>query len=201
MSAAVAAIAVAAWFIADDENEHLPSGDVRQAATSSQWGQLVNRGREEARAAVLARWPFAAIKVGPRMPEPLRKRAWQTLGGPEQFALRFNDARFARTSGRVGVWLVPGNHVICMFRAANMAGACSTSARVYRQGLVLQTYKQRDGRPRSYTSLGVVPDHFKTVPAKLGNRWIQVPVIDNTFYVESKKSIGIPFSLKRQQKR
>jgi hypothetical protein len=44
-------------------------------------------------------------------------------------------------------------------------------------------------------SLGVVPDPVERVPAKIGRRWIDLNVVNNTFYVKSKKAIGIPLNV------
>lgn len=189
--ATVMALAVTAWVAADESGHRTPRNAGQVNATPPEWEQLVSKGRREAQAVELDRWPFAEVKKGPVMPRALREEAKEMLRESEQLDLRFEDVRFAEAPNRMDIWVVPGDRIICMFRAVRMAGACSTTTQAYRHGMVLQTYRHRNGRPTSFEALGIVPDGIVKVPAKIGRRWTKLNVVANTFFVESQKPIGI----------
>jgi hypothetical protein len=198
-----ALIAVGIWIAADGEQGESQNVRARsQPREPQQWEQLVNEGRQEAESSLLGPWPFAEVRrVEGGMPGPLRKDALELLGEPTALGLRFAKARYATTPNNLGLWVVPGNGVICMFRAAKLASSCKTIVQVYRHGIVLQTYKWDRGggedKPTAFASFGIVPDGIRRVPVKIGDRWTTVGVVDNTFFIGSRQTIGIPGGLKR----
>jgi hypothetical protein len=132
----------------------------------------------------------------------LQREAVELLGGADDLGLYFANARYATTSNKVGLWVVPGDGLICMFRAVQLVASCTTTAQAYRYGIVLQVYKpdREHDRPTEFASLGIVPDGVKKVPAKVGKQWTTIAVADNTFYVESRRPIGIPPTLQRSSR-
>jgi hypothetical protein len=108
--------------------------------------------------------------------------------------LRFDEARYGRAPTGVGLWVVSGRGVTCMFRAVGIASTCSTTVDAYRYGVLLQSYKvgsAPSARPTHFVALGIAPDGAKTVSVKSGERSRSIPIIDNAFRVQAEAQIRI----------
>jgi hypothetical protein len=188
-------IAAGAWLVlnrAGDESEG-SGGPPDQAAPG--WHEVVREGVKGVRAHGLPRkWPFSSVRpTAAGMTPRVKREALEVLGSAAPLRLRFEEARYARTPAGVGLWVVPGRGVICMFRAVRMASSCSTTVEAYRRGLLLQTYTSPipEARPTRFTALGIAPDWARAVSARIGGKSWTIPIVDNAFGAAAKAPIRI----------
>jgi hypothetical protein len=190
----IVVIASATWAVAQGGHQHEPHNVALQRLGRT-WETLVARGRREAPPAHRQHWPFAKIVAASGgMPEALRAEAEEALGDGGRLGLRFGQARYGATPGGVGLWVVPGDGVTCMFRSPSIAAACRTTAQAYRNGIVLQTYKlgkSHHGRPKSFAALGIAPDGLRFMALEIGKRRTSIPLHGNVYLVESRSPIAV----------
>lgn len=174
-------------------HESTQQGLDRQKA-SRKWHRFVSEGLREKGPRDLPHWPFSSIHRTVPMPLQLRAEAYAILGKPEHFGMRFEDARHAFGPHGMSLWVVPGQGVVCMFPAEEVAAACRTNVQADRHGLLLQTYKRADGgshQPVSFTVLGLAPDGIKQVRMKFGNTWRTIPVHRNMYTAQADVPISV----------
>jgi hypothetical protein len=160
------------------------------------WQQMAqSEGSEIKVDARRGKWPFSHVRPNAfGMPPRQQKEAFALLGRPALLQLRFDSALYARTPTGIGLWLVPGKGVICIFRAVRIASSCSTTAAVYRRGLQLQIFRSGAtpaSKPTQFTVLGVVPNWANAVSISVDGRRRKLPVVNNAFAGEAKSPIRI----------
>lgn len=188
------ALALGAW-LAVEQGQPKPAGAPKQRSATQVWRQITKKSRQESRPRNLRSWPFAAI-VRPLHPmrATLRKEAKEVLGNPAHLGLRFGSARHVVAPNGVGLWVVSGRSVTCMFRAVNIAGTCSPTAEAYRHGLLLELYKLDKGhgrRPTTFTVFGIAPDGVRSVAGQAGGQPIEIPVVHNAFSATASGPINV----------
>lgn len=161
-----------------------PSGQP-PASTSSGWIGMVRAGIRQSRGKPIFRpLPFHGIHAEPKMPVSLRHGALRTLGGGEGLQLEFDHARYVMTPAHVGLWVVQGKAVTCIFRDLRPATACDTTTHVEKYGLDLEVYHIGDGKnasPDRFLLLGIVPDRVNAVRLSVRGHPSVDPVSSNTF--------------------
>jgi hypothetical protein len=188
-------VIVTGIFYISDRSPELPA--IRNESMRAQlaWKQMVRSGLRRAKARNLSHsWPFISLHKPPNgMPPHLMQEARAMLRGAGSLQLRYGDAAYARTHAGVGLWVVPGRAVICMFRAVKMGSACVTAARAQREGVVLGVYQvgTASEQPPHFTLLGVVPDGVRALKVEEGNTIRTVPVIDNSFETSARHPIRV----------
>jgi len=127
------------------------------------------------------------------MSSNLRRVANITVGGA-QLGLRFDQAQFIRTEGGVGVWLVKGNKVACIFEAESVVGACNTGLDIARNGLILVTsreYPPRGQLPEHFLGVGIAPNWAKAVRLRVGPQREIIPVANNVYSLQARDPINL----------
>jgi hypothetical protein len=189
------ALVVGVWLLLDRGGDQPGGSDLPADRGVQPWRQMVQDGLKGIRAKGLPeKWPFSAVQATSTGMSPrLRREAREVLGAPEPLRLRFEEARYARTPTSIGLWVVPGRGVTCMFRAVRMASTCTPTVDAYRRGMLLQTYKtvSPGGRPIQFAALGIVPDGVRSVAATVGGEPRSIPVIENAFADVAKAPIRI----------
>jgi hypothetical protein len=121
------------------------------------------------------------------MPPTFRSAVIKTLGGHQRLGLHFDRARHVNTAVGVGIWVVRGNGITCIFEANRGASSCAGDAYVVRQGLELvlgqgTPLPHNRGIPGHFLALGIAPDSVKAVRLKVvGDKSITVPVIKDAY--------------------
>jgi hypothetical protein len=137
-------------------------------------------------------WPFAGLKGHPEeMSTDFRRAASITVGGA-QLGLRFGQAQFIRTQGEVGVWLVKGSKVACIFEAESVVGACNTGLDIARKGLILVTSRETPPRgklPEHFLGVGIAPDWAKAVQLRVGPQLETIPITNNVYSIQARDPI------------
>jgi hypothetical protein len=189
------ALVVGVWLLLDRDGDQPGGSDLLTGKGAQPWRQMVQDGLKGIRVKGLPeKWPFSAVQATSTGMSPrLRREARDVLGAPEPLRLRFEEARYARTPTDIGLWVVFGRGVTCMFRAVRMASTCSPTVDVYRRGMLLQTYKTASpgGRPIQFAALGIVPDGVRSVAATVEGEPRNIPVVDNAFADVAKTPIRI----------
>lgn len=190
------ALLAGTWLMLDRGNSRPVEAEHPVDRVAQAWREMVRAGlRREGIEGPPQRWPFSALEpaIG-GMPPQLRAEAREVLGSPAPMRLRFDEARYGRAPTGVGLWMVPGRGVTCMFRAVSIASTCIATVDAYRYGMLLQTYKVGKApgiRPSHFVVLGVAPDGAKTVSVKFGERTRTVPIVDNAFRVQAEAQIRV----------
>jgi len=113
--------------------------------------------------------------------------------GLRELSLSFRHAYHLKTKLSIGVWVVEGRAVTCLFNDHDFAVACDTSANTARYGLVIISGPS----PSIYkhppvVALGIVPNRFRTVRlGVVGGRDHLVGVVGNTFALRARHPIII----------
>jgi hypothetical protein len=171
-----------------------PSNASTQHATmATRWKALADQGVREK--PVFKTWPFAAFRGPSRaMPTNRREASAKTLGEPGPLGLDFAEARFGMSPVGVGLWLVPGRGVTCLFKGGIVAATCDTTSNAERKGLSLEVYKPGpppERRPTHFLALGVVPDGVKQLRVTVGNRTSVIRVSRNTYSMRAEVPIKV----------
>lgn len=198
MLASLLALIVGGWLIAnvlDDEQ-------VKPKALSSpgSWQeQLVKRAALiSPRGPDSQSWPFAAMKDEPEsMPQRRIQDANSTLGrGHRALGLRFDQSQYVDTSAGIGIWVVRGKGITCIFHARTVAAACNTDAEAGRRGLALVVGEGRSASPRAlpprFLALGIAPNSTQAVELRTaGGASETIPVIDNAFALRAREPMNL----------
>lgn len=128
------------------------------------------------------------------MPAAVQRRIRDNLTSPKSLRLRFDRAQHARAPIGVGVWLVEGPDVTCIFREGLPASSCLKTAEAKRNGISLGTYrtdKAHHGRPVDFLALGVVPVGIRAVRVEIvgSRRVVQAP--SGVWAVRAKAAIKV----------
>lgn len=188
---------IAGWiFIQSGSNNYAHDSRSGRNASPAEWKQrLAQRGLAELRhsqARGLA--PLMASHDGPEgMPMALRRSIAKNLQGVDALHLRFARARHERTPIGVGLWVVEGEGVTCLFREDSPASSCRTSLATKRQGIWLETYKiskAQPGRPSHFLALGAVPEGVRAMSATIAGSPRTVPVRNDVWAVRAESPIS-----------
>lgn len=191
--ASLFALLVGGWLLANaldgDGERAKPKAHGSQDPGSNSWQARLVR-----RAALISPdgpdphpWPFAAMKDKPEvMPRQLIQEAKATLGkGHQVLGLRFDRAQYVDTTTGIGIWVVRGKRLTCIFHAETAAAACTTDAEAGYRGLVLVVGdgpKPAPGTlPVRFLALGIAPNSARAVKLQLPSGASKIPVIDNAF--------------------
>lgn len=182
-------------FHTSDRSRELPPARSEPARTRLAWTQVARSGLRRVKTEKLSQsWPFASLHKPPSgMPPRLKQEARAMLHAGGSLRLRYRDAAYARTHTGIGLWVVPGRAVICVFRAVKIVSACVTAARANREGIALGVYRvgKPDKRPTHFTLLGVVPDGVRALKVEEGKTVRTIPVIDNSFETSARHPIRV----------
>jgi hypothetical protein len=127
------------------------------------------------------------------MPKALRRQIRRLKAG-KPFHLRFDEAQHARTPIGVGIWIVEGAGITCIFREGLPASACEPTGDTKLNGISLGTYttdKAHPGRPLSFLALGVVPEGVRAVLARVASSRRAVRVRNGAWAIRAKTPIKI----------
>lgn len=184
----------AALLIADHGEQHSVGPSKGKAHIANSWQRMADKGQREARGLDLNSWPFqAAVLPRKGMSAWFKREAKEVLLEPENLGLRFNKARYVAATNRVSLWVVPGRNVLCVFRATRIAAACTSKARAYRSGILLEVYRlnKPGGHPTRFTAIGLMPDGVRSVTVRMGKLRKQLPVIRNAYIAEAPRPITL----------
>jgi hypothetical protein len=178
-----------AWMLAsqgDGQTDRLDaplSGD-----TKSVWIQLAHESLANDQA--LTSWPFTGLRAQAQaMPLQMRHAARDTLGVDQNYlSLNYDQVEYARTAIGVGIWVVKGNGVTCIFQDKSGAATCSTNVNFVHHGGLLVVGKANQfsptsfKRPTQFLAIGIAPDSIKAARLRvLGQKARRIPVVGNTF--------------------
>jgi len=194
------ALVLAGWFALNrfDGEQDEPRAPLSTGSNSWQ-AQLVRKGRSLQRDPARRIWPFSATR-GPAefMPLQIRQAAKATLGkGQRQLGLRFEGAQYLDTPLGIGMWVVKGRGVTCIFHERKALAACNVSVDVGRRGLTLVA-GARDADagtntlPTRFLALGIAPDWARAVRLQIvGGGSKTIPVIDNAYALRARAPINV----------
>jgi hypothetical protein len=134
------------------------------------------------------------MRIPRRLPAQVRARIREALGPEgEELGLNFDRAYYLDTSLAVGIWIVWGRGVICLFNGHSFSMACDTSIRATQDGLVIVSGPSPAAYERpAVVALGLVPDGVHAVRlGLLGGRDRVVPVVRNTFALRAHRPIMV----------
>lgn len=123
----------------------------------------------------------------------MKLRRMRAALGPRSsiLGLDMGSGYFVRTRLGVGIWVLAGHRVTCLFNGHSGAVACDTSANTTRYGLISVSGPSpiRFKHP-PVAAVGLVPDGVKAVRLEvLGRSDHVVPVSNNTFALEAHRPI------------
>jgi hypothetical protein len=128
------------------------------------------------------------------MPAQARWRVRSPLGprGAE-LGLDLDRAYYLKTSLGIGVWVVGGNGVTCLFNGETFAMACDTSSDTVRNGLVIVSGPSPAANKRpEVVAVGIAPNGVHAVRlGRFGASDRVVPVIGNTFALRAHRPIAV----------
>jgi hypothetical protein len=201
--AALFALLVGVWLVAgglDSDGEKAnPAMEMSDSGVENWHARLVRR------AALISPkgpepqpWPFAAMQDEPEaMPPRLIQAANATLGrGHRVLGLRFDRAQYVDTTAGIGIWVVRGKGVTCIFHARTAAAACSTDAEAGYRGMILVV---GDGPqpapgtlPTRFLALGIAPNLTRAVRLEIASGASKtVPIIDNAFALRAREPMNL----------
>jgi hypothetical protein len=164
--------------------------------TGGDWKvQLVHRSASQhSRAGQVNQRTFRSMRFVQVVPTKARRRIRPVLGpGGGNLGLDFKHAYYLKTSLRVGIWVVGGTGVTCLFNGQTFAMACDTSSRTARHGLVVVSGPSPMTHERPpVVALGIVPNGVHAVRLGLiGGHGRFVPVTGNTFALRAHRPIMV----------
>jgi hypothetical protein len=199
--AALLTLLAGGWFLASglDSQEAEPEAHAVSAGSDGWQAKLVRRAAEISSGYSTSQlWPFAAMRDRPEpMSQRLRRDAAATLGrGHQALGLRFDGAQYVDTTTGIGIWVVRGKGVVCIFHAKTMAAACNTDAEAGDSGLVLVVgdgpIPSPGALPKRFLALGIAPDWTRAVRLQIVDGASKtVPVIDNAFALRARAPINL----------
>jgi len=187
------------WLIAMSINQNQgESGRIESKGSNSDWqSQLVQQAERRLNSSPEKPLPFAALnKRAEAVPRRFVRKAIENLGGHQRLGLRFRRAHYLHTSVGVGIWIVPGRNVTCLFQAVEMAAACSINTIITRKGEVLVVGRRaapdRAAQPVSFLAVGIAPNWVRAILMKpIGKPSRRVPVVNNTYGLRARSPINI----------
>jgi hypothetical protein len=193
--AALIMLVVSAWLLLDGHSGQM-SAKGGPTTAGQGWKRLMRRGlaQERARKFDPAAAVAATVGVAKSMPPEMRRAVGRVMQEAEPLALQFDDARFVNTTIGVGLWVVQGRGVTCLFQAVTGAVSCSPAPSAEKQGLLLGVYKfdpSAQKRPSNFVVLGVAPDWAKVVRATVGRRRIKILIADNAYGYRAEVPIKV----------
>jgi hypothetical protein len=195
---AIISAAVAATLVAHSLSRGSPSHASASPSpqTSSDWKvQLVRRSaRQHSRTRQVNQRTFGSMRSVRALPAQARRRIRPVLGpGGAKLGLDFKRAYYLKTSLRIGIWVVGGRGVTCVFNAQSFAMGCDTSSRTARHGLVVVSGPSPMTHKRPpVVALGIVPNGAHAVRLGLiGGHDRFVPVTGNTFALRAHRPIMV----------
>jgi hypothetical protein len=123
------------------------------------------------------------------MPPSLRLTAVETLGG-KQFSLRFEQSRYATTLTGLGLWIVKGRSVTCLFQESATVASCAPHVFAAHHGMLLEMGKPGN-MPTHFLMLGVVPIWASVVHLRTGGKSRTVAIKKQIFAYRSKNPINV----------
>jgi hypothetical protein len=184
-------------FIRDNRGGRESSTPASHRARDSWQERFVRRGIAQLRAGEARELPPLTGSHGTAeaMPEVMRRRIGQNLQGVGPLHLRFDQAQYEPTPVGVGVWIVEGRGVACIFTDGMPASSCRTSVDARRGGIWLGTYrtsKVHPGRPTSFLTLGAVPNNVRAVSLIIGSGSpTTIRVLNHVWAVRTRASVEI----------
>lgn len=158
------------------------------------WKSLLAARAERSAGADLSPRSFSGLSEPMALPAEERRRAYSVLGpGTDALGLDFEHAYFLKTRWSVGLWLLKGHGIACVFNSRSFAAACDTVPHIAKRGLVIVSGRAPvgDSRPE-VTALGIVPNGFRSVRVGLvGARDKLVLVSNNSFVVRARRPIVV----------
>ncbi len=190
------AVLVGAWALLDRQDDAVGGPEVGQESATEHWEKLANRGLAELRARPAGqRWPYSHLRGdGQEMPRRMREEVSESLEGSGPLKLRFDHSQYAVTPAGVGLWIVRGKGVTCMFQDKTGAASCATTAQVERRGLFLEVYRAGPppgAKPTHFVALGIAPDWAQSVRATIGRGSRVIPIVDNLYSQRAETPIRI----------
>lgn len=135
---------------------------------------------------------FHAIHTPVLIPSPIRRRMAHSLGPhPTTLGISLRDGYFLNTANGIGLWVLRGEHVVCIFNGRTLAMACDTAADTARYGLVVVSGPS----PQFYKhplveAVGIAPDGVRAVRLELMGRSDRVvSIVNNTFALRAHQPI------------
>jgi hypothetical protein len=129
------------------------------------------------------------------MPDGLRRRAVRNLGGEQDLGLNFRRTHYVETAIGIGIWVVRGNLVACIFQARHAAAACAPERQIANNGLSLvvgHADGSRYNMPTHFFAIGIAPNDITAVKLMpLGGQTKVVPVIDNAYGLRADTPIRV----------
>lgn len=139
---------------------------------------------------------IASHGAAERMPMATRRRIKKNLHGAGPLRLRFNHAQYVKASAGVGLWIVEGAGVTCLFREAKPfpPSACRTSVEARRQGITLETYrtsKEHPGLPIAFLAVGAVPDGVPWITVMISGSRRKVRVQNGVWAIRARTPVKV----------
>lgn len=136
-----------------------------------------------------------AVMIGPPEELPSKLRAHIVAIIPSHRT----DIELGRSQyvpfGKVGVWIVGGQRVMCVAQSGQGAIGCEPSAEFSEHGIAVGSFEpptHAGGSPREFRIAGVMPDWVESIRVQVGDDPVRsVTVRSNAFMVESDKSIRV----------
>lgn len=158
--------------------------------------RLASQGlRQLRRARADGQQPGPVRQGRPRaVPVVMRRRIARNLLSVAPLHLHWAEARYAHTRRGIGIWVVEGRGLVCIFRDRSPATACDTRLNVGRRGIYVETYGLSKGRPSvptAYRVLGIAPPGARTLRAESGGAFVVIPVANRTFEYRSNHPVRV----------
>lgn len=171
-----------------------PADHLGLANRHGYWSHLSRRGvrQERAHGFHADQSPFLDIGTPKTMPPGMLKAALGVLGQSGPARLGFGRARYVTTPLGVGLWVVVGRGVTCMFQARTAAMSCNTTYSASRRGLFLGVYalgRHPSESPSRFLSLGITPTWAKTIHFRVGRQKRQLHIMNGVFAIRTDRPI------------
>jgi hypothetical protein len=191
-----AAALVAAWALFGRHENASVTTEPGRESLEEHWEKLANHGVKELQSRPLGhRWPYSHLRgEGREMPPKMRHATSKTLRKSGPLKLRFDQSQYVVTPAGVGLWVVRGRGVTCMFIDKTAAVSCATTAQVERRGLLLEVYRTGPpprAKPTHFLALGIAPDWARAVRATIDGEPKTIPIVDNAYAQRAETPIKI----------
>jgi hypothetical protein len=172
------------------------SSNLTSPSTGGWQAQTVRRGLEELGEPSNRGLPALVITktVPEAMPQGMRRKVHETLGPAQSLQLDFDQAQLVRTQSGLGIWVVGGRGVTCIFRDGVGSSNCQTSVLARQRGLLLEVYKVGNdpaAPPTHFTAFGVAPNWARTVMAKVAGHQREIPVVRHAYVLRAEQPIEV----------
>jgi hypothetical protein len=201
----LAGLVAGAWLTLGDTNNGQSAvlNKAERSFASKDWQAQLSRLAARTGDSASRSWPFAALKGNAElMPKIMRRAAIASLGGHQRLGLRFDRAQYVSTSTDVGIWVVRGTGVTCIFQDRKAAAGCATDANASRQGLALVVGYGRPSSnaklPARFLTFGIAPNSVKAVRLKaIGGGSTTVPIVENAYGLRTRAPIEVEKLIRR----